>query len=570
MYKRNPGMLGAVFCEPDYRTKSLKVKPTKKDLCMPKISAKHSVIHQSRKEAHSPQNNQGSSQNDRSQNDQAKTEKAESQHSTKVEIKPTELHEYIVPGLDYLIGNPKIIEPEEGDKLKAEYLLIPTGYVERLTDFNNENSSRGESSRILLSEIWQIRNQINQQGSEYFTCPNGMRIAFMDNDKSIKSSRRQAVDVASQLASKNGLHSVAVMTGSDSLSAITAMSGLDVARVNPEIYRGRQKIVLPDELARLWQVNDSNRFIPDDVAKDLAATPLRLNEYVEFVLPNTYGKDPYFRNIGRYDGHSIIPACYPKFANASYDKIRPLNAGQMMLLDALLAPVDEIAAVIVIGTFGTGKTFLSLVAALSGVESGAYEHITVCPSDSSLGRDIGFVKGDETEKTITKARPIIRSLREVLRLKNDREPARLYEKKPSGKSANKSTKKEKTESLNSHNTAYSMLTRRTTEVATDFIDFIPLINIQGETIARQFLLADEIENTERHQARAIFSRTGKDSKFVGMGDPMQVNNPHLNAHSNGLSYIATHLGGAPLVAVISFENNEVTRSDIAKVAAQYL
>lgn len=60
---------------------------------------------------------------------------------------------------------------------------------------------------------------------------------------------------------------------------------------------------------------------------------------------------------------------------------------------------------------------------------------------------------------------------------------------------------------------------------------------RGRSIPHQFVIIDEAQNLTPHEVKTIVSRAGEDTKMVLTGDPEQIDNPYLDASSNGLSYI---------------------------------
>ena len=500
--------------------------------------------------------------------------------TTPTKTSEEEYHPYIIPGFDLLIGDPDILTPDSDTKRKADYLLIPTTYLDSLYQFYNEISSRGEAAQKIVHTLGRIRLQINESRKngnfaaeelECFLCQNGMRIAFCDGNHHLPSARLQAVDLAKRLLSVSSNRGrIAIMTGSDKLIASAAMADIDVAIANPEIYRGRRKIILPTELEGLWQKDShGNRFIPADICKDLASDePLRLNEYVELKFETrASSRRGWYDNVGKFNGYGITPLDYGKFSHPAYHHIRPLNVGQAMLMDALAAPTDEIATVIVNGTFGTGKTFMTVAAAMAGTDSKTYEKIYVCPSDGSLGKAKGFAPGTPQEKAMADARPIISAIREVLRLKDDAPSRKAIEEITEDISSRRAAREKHKAKKILQAEQHLSLDKKADLYIRDHFEFVSLIAIQGESINRGFLILDEFENTERFQARGTLSRAGFNTKTVAMGDPYQINNPHLNINSNGLSYAASKFGGQPLIAVVSLEPHEVERSEVAAIIA---
>jgi len=68
--------------------------------------------------------------------------------------------------------------------------------------------------------------------------------------------------------------------------------------------------------------------------------------------------------------------------------------------------------------------------------------------------------------------------------------------------------------------------------------------------------------------KTIVSRAGRESKVVLAGDPFQIDNPYLDASSNGLSVLVEKFRDQPLFGHIWLERSE--RSDLASLAAELL
>ena len=90
--------------------------------------------------------------------------------------------------------------------------------------------------------------------------------------------------------------------------------------------------------------------------------------------------------------------------------------------------------------------------------------------------------------------------------------------------------------------------------------------IQGRSIPRSIIILDEAENISPREARMVVERCGKDSKVILLGDLSQVENPYLDAKSNGLSHAIS--GGKKSDLVSSVTLSKVERSELAAVASE--
>ena len=96
----------------------------------------------------------------------------------------------------------------------------------------------------------------------------------------------------------------------------------------------------------------------------------------------------------------------------------------------------------------------------------------------------------------------------------------------------------------------------------------PLTYIRGRSIPNQFMIVDEAQNLTPHEVKTIASRIGEGTKLVLTGDATQIDNPYLDASSNGLTYIAERLKGEGIVGHMVLSKSE--RSELASLAAAAL
>ena len=529
-------------------------------------------------------------------------------------------HNYLVAAMDMLIGDPDVVDPEKitpDTKRKADVLCIPLQYLDKLGEWRHEMSSRGEAAKRLIKSFGEMLVYLNSHPNEdnAFLCQNGMRICFSEAPVPISDAHSTllAVSLAKQLQQKhrsNKSGSVAIMTGSDWMVAKASAAHIDIARISPEIYTGRTHVKMPLESSALWTKN--HHISGEEWNQIFPGKTLHLNEFVEFEIENFGQTQHGYNNIGRftYDKHgdlAVIPLQYVKFSSPSYRNIRPITNVQAMYMEALLAPVDEIPIVIFSGLFGTGKTFLAIAAGLNGVgyrtavPNIPYERIFVCPRDSALGKDIGFLPGNVADKTMAKALPVIDNIRDVLKIIGatpetkapaesadgsfldsnwkDSGPLALNFDDDDDKSARASNRKKnrkraktpKEVANTKRSTTSGNISKEVMDIVDSYFEFQPLINMGGRSISNSLIFYDEFQDVERFQARELVSRIGNGSKIVIAGDPTQLSNPHLNRTSNGLNYIATKLADKSYAAVVTCEEeDEIVRHWVLREIAKDL
>lgn len=235
-------------------------------------------------------------------------------------------------------------------------------------------------------------------------------------------------------------------------------------------------------------------------------------------------------------GH-VIPVTGPR---KPIFGIMARNVQQIMAMDLLLD--DEVRLVSLIGPAGTGKTLLALAAGLQKtMREERFDKLLVARPIMPLGRDIGYLPGDKDEKLAMWMQPIFDNISYLLSTRG------------------------------SHmNDAES----RSTEQRIDQmlmggkLVMEPLTYIRGRSIPHQFMLVDEAQNLSPHEVKTIVSRVGDGTKIVLAGDIGQIDNPYLDADSNGLSHLIERLKGQRICGHVTL--NKTERSDLASLAAEIL
>ncbi|MGF1468856.1 MAG: PhoH family protein [Sandaracinaceae bacterium] len=214
--------------------------------------------------------------------------------------------------------------------------------------------------------------------------------------------------------------------------------------------------------------------------------------------------------------------------------IAPRNREQTCALHLLLN--DRVQLVTMVGRAGTGKTLLALAAALQKAhEEKAYQRVLVSRPIFPLGRDLGYLPGTAEEKLRPWMQPIFDNLELLMGLTGeDRRNGRSYEE---------------------------MLDLGMVEIE-------PLTYIRGRSIPHQYLIVDEAQNLTVHEVKTIVSRAGEGTKVVLTGDPYQIDNPYMDAQSNGLVHAVNRFRGAAIAGHITLRRGE--RSELAELAATVL
>jgi PhoH-like ATPase len=214
--------------------------------------------------------------------------------------------------------------------------------------------------------------------------------------------------------------------------------------------------------------------------------------------------------------------------------IRALNVEQKFAMDLLLD--DAVQLVTLVGTAGTGKTLLAMAAGLQRVvEEKKYKKVLISRPVIPLGKDIGYLPGTKDEKLRHWMQPIFDNLEFLTGQGNDDDDA-------------------------SSHVDYL--------VETNKLELEAVTYIRGRSLPRQWVVVDEAQNLTPHEMKTIVSRAGEGTKVIITGDPYQIDNPYLDAESNGLTYLVEKFKGQPMYGHVTLSRTE--RSNLAAIAAQIL
>ena len=210
---------------------------------------------------------------------------------------------------------------------------------------------------------------------------------------------------------------------------------------------------------------------------------------------------------------------------------------QIFALSALLDPSIELIAIT--GKAGTGKTLISLAAALNQkTHQKTYEEILVArPAVEMSDKTLGFLPGNKEEKIAPYMMPIYDNLAVIKDRIDPSKNCDVQEPIEDWAKANK-------------------------------IEVLVLNYIRGRSFKNRFIIIDEAQNLTVTEMITIITRVGDDSKIVVMGDITQIDSPYQNERSNGLSYLIDKWKGEPEFVHVHMVHGE--RSKLADKAARIM
>ncbi len=209
------------------------------------------------------------------------------------------------------------------------------------------------------------------------------------------------------------------------------------------------------------------------------------------------------------------------------------NREQNMALNLLMDP--EIDFVTILGQAGTGKTLMTLAAALTQtIDERRFSEIIVTRATVSVGEDIGYLPGTEEEKMA----PWMGALEDNL------------------------------EVLHGSQTGGEWGRQATMDLIRNRIRVKSMSFMRGRTFLQKFVIIDEAQNLSPKQMKTLITRAGPGTKIVCLGNISQIDTPYLTEGSSGLTYVVERFQGWAHAATITLTRGE--RSRLADFATEVL
>lgn len=213
--------------------------------------------------------------------------------------------------------------------------------------------------------------------------------------------------------------------------------------------------------------------------------------------------------------------------------INARNREQNFALNLLMDPGIDL--VTLTGVAGTGKTLLTLAAALQQtIEEKRYLEIIMTRVTVPVGEDIGYLPGTEEEKMT----PWMGALMDNLEVLTNGDNTGEWEK---AATADLIHKRIKIRSLNF---------------------------MRGRTFMNRFVILDEAQNLSSKQMKTLITRIGPGSKIICLGNISQIDTPYLTETNSGLTYVVDRFKNWPYSGHITLQRGE--RSRLADFASAHL
>jgi PhoH-like ATPase len=409
-------------------------------------------------------------------------------------------------------------------------VIVPIQVVEEVDHFKRQISELGRNARTVSNVLDSLRER--GRLSDGVPLDNGgfMRVLIRTpRDDLLPGGLDGSVDnallaIALELKEAEPDRPVIIVTKDTNLRikadslGITAQD-FQAGRVAlEEIYSGERELELDHATMEELRANGQ---LP------LPAGEYRANEYVH--VRSTGAGAPLLARVDPEHG-DLRPIAVPDPAELG---IRPRNKEQHYALDALSD--DRVRLVTLKGKAGTGKTLLAVAAGLRQVlVEERYLRLLITRSIFPVGRDVGFLPGGIESKLGPWMQPIYDNLTLVLEQLRSKDAAAELDR-----------------------------LMRDGRVSVE-----PITYIRGRSIPGQFIVVDEAQNLTPLEVKTIVTRVGEGTKIVLTGDIEQIDNPYVDAYSNGFVHVVQKLMDSELAAHVALAKGE--RSRLAELASNLL
>lgn len=439
--------------------------------------------------------------------------------------------------------NVLLFDPTSLDGFGRHDVLIPITVIEEVDRFKKDLNETGRNARAVSRRLDELR----ASGSLARGVPHRggglLRVALLDEAVELPpgfgGGSNDNLILATVLQAARGGRPVTLITRDTNMRIKADALGIAAEdyRSGPvdveESYTGVGSLVLPQrQVAELFQ-KGGMVFSPEDAA----AAGVFPNQ---FLVVQAEGGAP-TSAVVRYDERHMRLRSVSR-AHEGIWGISPRNREQGFALDLLLD--DSVSIVTLDGMAGTGKTLLAIAAGLKLVaDERRFRRLVVSRPIFPLGRDVGFLPGDLKEKLNPWMQPIFDNLDLLVGGSVDT---------GYGKGA----------AVAPRTPGYQPL------IDQGFIEIEALTYIRGRSLPQQFLIVDEAQNLTPHEVKTVITRAGEGTKVVLTGDPNQIDNPYVDAASNGLTTVVERFKGSAIAGHVTLRKGE--RSALAELAAKVL
>jgi PhoH-like ATPase len=429
-----------------------------------------------------------------------------------------------------LDANILIHDPNSIFQFADNTVIIPVGVISEIDQFKKERTDRGYSARAVVRLLDSLREGDHRLSSG-IPLNNGGTLKVFCDPRRVFTAATGSADLeilrVAQVVQETEPDVPVIVVTKDINLRIRA----DAVGVRAEDYE-TDRVLLRDLYSGQLELQVSAEQLAQFHQTQALPVPAGVQVFPnEYVLLRSDNGTP-GSALGRVDAGNanVIPIAESR---EGFSGIKPRNKEQYFAFDALMD--DRIQLVTLMGKAGTGKTLLAIAAGMhQTLRRKHYRHLLVCRPIFPVGRDLGFLPGDVEQKLDPWMKPVVDAVEYLL------DAGGL---------------------IKGHSDCQGLL-------HSGLIEIQPLTYIRGRSISKRFVVIDEAQNLTPLEVKTVITRIGMGAKVVLTGDPYQIDNPYVDADSNGFTYLVNRFRSQPIAAHIELRKGE--RSELAELAANLL
>ena len=440
--------------------------------------------------------------------------------------------------------NVLLYDPNALNVFDEHNVVIPITVIEEIDRFKKDLNETGRNARTVSRQLDTLRRAGSLNKGVALASGGMLRVMMPASNRSLPSSfgprsnDNMILETVLTAADHAGRSKVVLVTRDTNMRIKADALGIraedyEHAHITvDENYTGIAELDVPS--ARIAEVYRDGRTPMD--AEEAHQRGYYPNQFL--VMRNEENQSQ--TALVRYDAVQGLLAKVGRHKDGVWG-IKARNKEQLFALDLLLD--EKLSLVTLDGMAGTGKTLLAIASGLrQALDEQRYRRLVVSRPIFPLGRDLGFLPGDLSEKLNPWMKPIFDNLELLIgsQVDDGRGNRRGDARSPS----------------------YMPL------IDQGLIEIEALTYIRGRSIPRQYLIVDEAQNLTPHEVKTVLTRAGDGTKIVLTGDPYQIDNPYVDATSNGLSYVVERFKDSPAAGHVTLRKGE--RSELAELAAKLL
>lgn len=430
-----------------------------------------------------------------------------------------------------LDANILLHDPQSIFQFDDNTVIIPVGVIEEIDRFKKERTDRGYNARSVVRLLDGLRDSKSLADGVDLEKGGRLKVYCQPHEVMQRTNGHADIEilrVAQRLRDAEPQTPVIVVTKDMNLRIRADANGIraedyesDQVELSDLSNPAHETLVSAEQFLQFQETGTLS-------LSSAALERLERNEYV-LLKPNDGGRGSALARVDPLRERLIAL----KVSEDALWGVKPRNKEQYYAMDALLD--DQLQLVTLMGKAGTGKTLLALGGAMHlTLKKRKYKGILVCRPIFPVGRDLGFLPGDIGAKLDPWMKPVSDTLDYLLDVGGG---------------------------VKGHADATEL-------IKSGLIEVQPLTYIRGRSIANRFVVLDEAQNLTPLEMKTVITRMGQAAKVVLTGDPYQIDNPYVDAGSNGFSYLIDRFRGQPIAAHIELRKGE--RSVLAELAANLL